>query len=218
MNRVTGFLPSKLMFYLSNLRTATKQIYFVRHGQSEYNLRGLIGGDSPLTDRGRDFAQRLRQWVKTNIPDATENLSVWSSTMTRAVQTAEDVPCNQYIRWKVLDEIEAGTCDSMTYEEIEETYPDEFEARQKDKLRYCYPRGESYEDLIRRIEPVIIELERRDRPVMVIAHQASLRCIYGYFSREGYTRSQVPHIDFPAECILSVTPRAYGSVEEKIFI
>jgi 6-phosphofructo-2-kinase/fructose-2,6-biphosphatase len=38
----------------------------------------------------------------------------------------------------------------MTYEEIKETMHEEYEARQKDKLRYRYPRGESYEDLVRR--------------------------------------------------------------------
>ena len=40
----------------------------------------------------------------------------------------------------------------MTYQEIERTYPKEFEARAKDKLRYRYPRGESYEDVVRRCD------------------------------------------------------------------
>ena len=38
----------------------------------------------------------------------------------------------------------------MTYKEIETRYKDEFEQRAQDKLRYCYPRGESYEDVVRR--------------------------------------------------------------------
>lgn len=45
--------------------------------------------------------------------------------------------------------------------------PDEFEARKIDKLRYRYPRGESYEDVIRRVEPVIVELERQRKPVLI---------------------------------------------------
>lgn len=39
-------------------------------------------------------------------------------------------------RWEVLDEIYAGICDGMTYEEIEEVYPAEFARRKKDKLAY----------------------------------------------------------------------------------
>jgi broad specificity phosphatase PhoE len=41
-----------------------------------------------------------------------------------------------------LDELYAGTCDGMTYKEIEQVYPEEFERRQRDKLAYRYPRGE----------------------------------------------------------------------------
>ena len=33
-----------------------------------------------------------------------------------------------------------GACDGMTYEEIEQTFPEEFERREKDKLAYRYPR------------------------------------------------------------------------------
>jgi hypothetical protein len=48
-----------------------------------------------------------------------------------------------------------------------------YRARKQDKLRYRYPRGESYLDVIQRLEPVIIELERQRSPVVVIAHQVS---------------------------------------------
>ena len=34
-----------------------------------------------------------------------------------------------------------GACDGMTYEEIEEQFPEEFVRREKDKLAYRYPRG-----------------------------------------------------------------------------
>lgn len=53
--------------------------------------------------------------------------------------------------WKLLDERDRrGICDGKTY-------PDEFDSRQADKLRYRYPCGESYEDVISRLQPVIIE-------------------------------------------------------------
>ena len=73
--------------------------------------------------------------------------------MRRTIETSQAIikrGCAQYVKWKVLDEIDVGICDGMTYEEIKETMHEEYEARQKDKLRYRYPRGESYEDLVRR--------------------------------------------------------------------
>ena len=59
----------------------------------------------------------------------------------------------------------------MTYEEMKNQWPEDFKARDVDKFRYRYRRGESYEDLVARLEPVIMELERQDS-VLVIAHQA----------------------------------------------
>lgn len=41
--------------------------------------------------------------------------------------------------------------------------------------RYRYPRGESYEDVVIRLEPVIIELERRnEKALLIVAHQVHL--------------------------------------------
>jgi broad specificity phosphatase PhoE len=48
--------------------------------------------------------------------------------------------------------MQAGTCDGLTYEEISVRMPREFAARKQDKLRYRYPSGESYMDVVQRLE------------------------------------------------------------------
>ena len=62
-------------------------------------------------------------------------VSVWTSTLNRTIQTAEGLPFPK-LRWKVLDEIQAGIFDGWTYKEIEKQKPSEFAARKADKLRY----------------------------------------------------------------------------------
>lgn len=49
-----------------------------------------------------------------------------------------------------------GDCEAMTYEEIQQKFPKEFARRDQDKFHYRYPKGESYEDLVHRLEPVIM--------------------------------------------------------------
>lgn len=39
---------------------------------------------------------------------------------------------------------------------------------------------QSYQDLVQRLEPVIMELERQGN-VLVISHQAVMRCLLAYF-------------------------------------
>ncbi len=44
----------------------------------------------------------------------------------------------------------------------------------------CFCSLQSYEDLVQRLEPVIMELERQEN-VLVICHQAVMRCLLAYF-------------------------------------
>lgn len=78
---------------------------------------------------------------------------------------------------------QAGAFDGWTYAQIEAAHPEEFAARRRDKLRYRYPAGESYMDVVQRLEPAVIEVERERECVCVVAHQAILRALYGYFTK-----------------------------------
>jgi hypothetical protein len=53
---------------------------------------------------------------------------------------------------------------------VQQAYPDDFANRDEDKFNYRYRGGESYRDVVVRLEPVIMELERQEN-VMVIGHQ-----------------------------------------------
>lgn len=100
---------------------------------------------------------------------------MWTSTLQRTIQTARHLPYPK-LTWKSLDELDAGVCDGLTYQEIEELYPEDFANRDEDKFNYRYRGGESYRDVVVRLEPVIMELERQEN-VLVIGHQAIVRCL-----------------------------------------
>ena len=74
--------------------------------------------------------------IYSDIPD----LQVWTSTLVRTHQTAENVPAPK-LSFKELNEIDAGAFDGMTYDEVAERFPEEFKARGCDKLNYRYPKG-----------------------------------------------------------------------------
>jgi broad specificity phosphatase PhoE len=111
------------------------------------------------------------------------------------------------------DEIDAGICDGLTYAEIKARMPDEFAARAANKFRYRYPRGESYADVIQRLEPVIVELEGLRSPVLIIGHQAVLRALYGYLT--GKPQDECPYIQIPLHTVIQLTPTESGYEEEQ---
>jgi hypothetical protein len=102
----------------------------------------------------------------------------------------------------------------MTYQEIEAVAPEEFADRAKDKLGYRYPRGESYLDVIDRLEPVVMELERQRDPVLVIGHQGILRILHAYFS--GKTRAEAPFASIPLNTIIKLVPGTYKCEETRV--
>ncbi|XP_073496010.1 6-phosphofructo-2-kinase/fructose-2,6-bisphosphatase 1 isoform X3 [Phyllobates terribilis] len=211
VNRVQDHIQSRTVYYLMNIHVTPRSIYLSRHGESDLNLMGRIGGDSGLSARGKQYAHALGNFVKSqNISD----LKVWTSHMKRTIQTAEalNVP---YEQWKALNEIDAGVCEEMTYEEIQDHFPEEFALRDQDKYRYRYPKGESYEDLVQRLEPVIMELERQEN-VLVICHQAVMRCLLAYFLDK--SAEELPYLKCPLHTVLKLTPVAYGCKVESIYL
>jgi broad specificity phosphatase PhoE len=48
-------------------------------------------------------------------------------------------------RWRALNEIDGGDMENMTYEEIADKFPEEYEDRKQNKFTYRYPNGESYQ-------------------------------------------------------------------------
>ncbi|KAM4018983.1 6-phosphofructo-2-kinase/fructose-2,6-bisphosphatase 1 isoform 3-T4 [Anomaloglossus baeobatrachus] len=211
VNRVQDHIQSRTVYYLMNIHVTPRSIYLSRHGESDLNLMGRIGGDSGLSARGKQYAHALGNFVKSQM---ISDLKVWTSHMKRTIQTAEalNVP---YEQWKALNEIDAGVCEEMTYEEIQEHFPEEFALRDQDKYRYRYPKGESYEDLVQRLEPVIMELERQEN-VLVICHQAVMRCLLAYFLDK--SAEELPYLKCPLHTVLKLTPVAYGCKVESIYL
>lgn len=209
MHRLGGYLPSQLVPLLLHLHLVRRPIWLTRHGESEFNVEGRIGGDTALSPRGQKYAEALAKFVGEH---AERPPIVWCSTLRRTIQTAALLPVRA-VQWRALDEIDAGDCDGMTYEEIARDLPDEFKARQDDKLRYRYPRGESYLDVVARLQPVILEAERLREPVLIVGHQAVLRALYAYFTDR--RPEDVLHMDIPMHTVIELTPGPYAFEERR---
>ena len=69
---------------------------------------------------------------------------IWTSGLQRTVQTAAYVNAAERCQMPLLNEIDSGKLDGLTYEEFADQYPEEFQGREDDKLRYRYPRGECH--------------------------------------------------------------------------
>lgn len=211
INRIGGYLQSRVVYFLTNIHTTPRPIWLTRHGESLDNVAARLGGDSELSERGQCYAQSLARFIEDRcaMPDGCV---VWTSTLKRSLQTVAPLKCKTS-RWRLLNEIDAGTCDGLTYAEIRERQPQEYAARETNKFAYRYPRGESYADLIQRLEPMITELERQRRAVLIVSHQAVSRVLYGYLL--GKAQEECPYLDVPLHTVIEMRPTAYGYDEQR---
>ncbi|KAK3054956.1 6-phosphofructo-2-kinase [Extremus antarcticus] len=155
----------------------------------------------------------------SNMTDSSEmegyspkNFCVWTSMLKRSVQTAQYFNDDEYDtkQMRMLDELNAGIMEGLTYKCIEESYPEEYAARKRDKLHYRYPGpgGEGYLDIINRLRPVIVELERMTDHVLLVGHRSVDRVLLAYF--RGLDRNEVADLDVPIGMLYCLEPKPYG--------
>ncbi|MFW5932230.1 MAG: bifunctional nucleoside/nucleotide kinase/histidine phosphatase family protein [Desulfohalobiaceae bacterium] len=177
-----------------------KNLFLVRHAESFDNLQNRIGGNAELTPAGRQQAARIAaHFHDTPLP------YIFCSTKTRTMQTASPVADLQaegstLFSLPEFDEIDAGICEGMSYEEIKRTMPEIYQNRQKDKYHYVYPGGEGYVSMRRRIHKGIkkaLFLSGKAQNIMIVGHRAVNRMILAHFL---YRRiSDVPYIYVPQD-------------------
>ena len=91
INRIHGFLPMKMVQFLTNIHAFPHSFYFSRHGQSEYNRHLKIGGDSDLTELGEQYALDLAKYAEDHIcvdevTGQPRPARLWTSSLVRTVQ------------------------------------------------------------------------------------------------------------------------------------
>ncbi len=213
LNRVDDALGARIAHLLMHFGAGHQPVWLTRHGASQHNEQGLIGGDPALSPAGRAYAERLTRHVREREKEKQRGpFSVWTSSLRRTLETATAFP--EARAWRELDEIHAGVCEELTYAQIRERHPAIAEERARDKFRYRYPRGESYQDLIRRLDPIVHELERLVAPTLVVGHQAVVRALYAYLM--GVAPERCTRIDIPLHTVIELTPQAQGFTERRV--
>lgn len=200
-NRVLDERPCEISPYYAAIREIVtsmwvNDLYLARHGQTEFNVQGRIGGDPPLTAKGRAQAQLLGRHMQSIPIDW-----VFTSTRMRSHETAAPVleshPHARTVALREFDEIWAGDCENMLYSEIREKMPEVTAGRNANKYGYMYPNGESYAILQERVRRGLRRalFMAGDAPLLIVGHQAINRVLISLFLRQ--RTEDVPYIHIP---------------------
>ena len=158
---------------------ALPPIYFVRHGETDWNVQGLIQGwtDTSLNDRGfhqaRAVARRLAE-----LPGLASGFDFAVSPLLRARQTMAEIARSLGVDERrvavtpEVTELSFGVWEGKPFWELKASpvYP----AHPEDRYGWRPENGESYADGHGRL---MGWLGRLDRPTVVVAHGAIGRCL-----------------------------------------
>jgi len=176
-------------------------LYLARHGQTFFNLEDRLGGDSELTSKGIEHAEKISKWLNQYRLN-----TIYCSPLRRSVQTAEIL--HKYhkntplIKIPELTEVSAGNMDSLTYSEFEEKFPELFKARKNDKYHWAFPNGESYETARQRISPFLDKLISKEGNFVIIGHQGINRTILGCLLN--LPKEKIPYLVTPNDMIFEI--------------
>ncbi|CAG8975848.1 hypothetical protein HYALB_00010244 [Hymenoscyphus albidus] len=224
-----GYLSHRIVFYLMNLHIKSRHTFFARAGtssqQDSYKL------DAHLSSEGADYAEKMsdallahREAERAALIEAggsdapLKPLTVWTSTRKRTVETAAVLEDRGYkVRQRSqMSQLNPGVCEKLSENAIRRVYPDEVFLHEKDPYHHRYPRAESYHDLAVRLEPIILELEREQNDLLIIAHESVLRVLYGYLM--ACDAMSIPSLKFPRNEIIEIIPASYQNEAKRIII
>ncbi|KAH8657054.1 putative 6-phosphofructo-2-kinase PB17E12.14c [Tricladium varicosporioides] len=83
--QLQGFLTGGIASYLSTFNLSPRQIWITRHGKSEDNQSGRLGGDSDLTEEGRNYGTVLYNFI-------SKKRTEWEADQRNRIRKASALP------------------------------------------------------------------------------------------------------------------------------
>lgn len=134
---------------------SARTLFFVRHGQTEWNAEQRMQGqaNSPLTPTGRKHARQSGQFLAQFPIDF-----MYVSPLGRVQQTLSCVQEYVDAPWENderLREWHCGEWSGHLYKDLRHKWPEDWAKWQKDRYRMRPPGGENYPDMFARVAPFI---------------------------------------------------------------
>ena len=174
------------------------KILLVRHGETDWNVAKRIQGstDTPLNETGIEQAKRLAEELAKR---ETPIIGVYTSKLERAAKTAEYVAekiGKECIVLPGLEEINFGLWEGITWEQVEEQFPVEYQTWRQNRRYGHPPKGESYQELVERVvvalQKVIKELKTDNLAnnqnnsvkgdIVVVTHSADIMALMSFIN------------------------------------
>lgn len=134
------------------------KITFICHGATIYSEEARFSDNlnyPPLNDAGQDEVEKITEFLRLR---GIKNDRIYASPATRTIQTAQVIAKLYKKNFETVDDLtprKCGAFNGLTYEQIEQKYPTEFEKLIKDPTVATPGDAESLDDFVKRTNAII---------------------------------------------------------------
>ena len=182
------------------------KLILVRHALTVDNQKSRLSGhiDSSISEEGKEQIDKITNYLKDF--DIDKIYTTTSSRTKDTVKKLSELKSIEIIEKESLKEISFGDFEGLTFDEIKDKYPKEFQDMIEKGYEYKYPNGES---LIDSYNSVCIELDNiisnnDDRTILICSHGGTIRNIITYLISNSYKYHWNFKIDNGSVTILEV--------------
>lgn len=158
-----------------------RELWLIRHGQTDWNLDGQIQGasDVPLNATGLAQARILASRLRSETFDA-----VYASDLARARVTAETALPGVAVRLDPrLREMSYGVLEGRTWNDLDDDLAAQARHWREDPFERRVPGGESFRDLTTRVQAFLDDLPGEGRFAVFSHGGAIVSALYGITGR-----------------------------------
>lgn len=182
-------------------------VYFIRHGETDWNASGRLQGriDVPINATGRSQAMR-NGGVLADVIERPGGLHFVASPLLRARQTMAivrrelDLVPDNYKTDERIVEIGFGDWEGKTWRELRKIDGHRVRAREADPYHFPIPGGESYAMVTRR---VVDWLKSLTEDTLVVSHGGIMRCLRGHVLE--MDEGDIPFLDVPQDRVMVIS-------------
>lgn len=177
-------------------------LYIARHGQTDWNLQRRFQSttDVPLNEHGRSQATALADLLNQRRITFSE---IYSSPLQRAMSTAEILIAGATAARSTptitaepsFIELSLGEFEGRYADDLKNDFGDVFTVWQASGFIDAAPGGESMQQAVQRVTPVLTRIRREciDADVLIVAHQGSNMAIKSALEGELSVERLVAH-------------------------
>lgn len=151
------------------------KITFISHGATVYSDENRISDGEkypPINEIGIEEIENICLWLKKR---GIKNDVIYSSSALRTIQTARMVSKVYRKDFEIIDELsprKMGVLSGLSYDEIEEKYPQLLDKMHENPCKFCPDNGETILDFDKRVDKVLRKIVKNNigNRVIVVTH------------------------------------------------